>query len=54
MKKIFQHLTNQQLINKANAAPDFGWDDEGQELARRKKEEGLMYKMVGNTLKLIN
>ena len=37
----FRHLSNQQLVDKINRAPDFGWDDEGVELSRRIKSENL-------------
>lgn len=34
-KKRFKNLSDQQLINRINKTPDFGWDDEGHELGRR-------------------
>ena len=53
VKRRFRHLSDQQLIDKANRAPDFGWDDEGCELHRRHEEEGLRYEMDENKLKII-
>lgn len=49
------HLSNQQLVNKINRAPDFGWDDEGVELDRRIKASGgkLEVKMNRNTLLIV-
>jgi len=51
VKRKFKHLSNQELINRANAAPDFGWDDEGAELDRRMRENPeFKVKMQGNKL----
>lgn len=49
-KRKFRHLSDRQLIARANAAPDFGWDDEEVEICRRVKENGLKVKMERNTL----
>jgi len=49
------HLTNQQLVNWINRAPDFGWDDEGVELDRRIKAANgkLEVEMQRNTLVIL-
>lgn len=54
-KKEFRHLSNQQLVERINSLPDFGWDDEGEELTRRIKENPtLKVEMKGNTLIILN
>lgn len=54
--KTFSYLSNQQLVDKINRAPDFGYDDEEAELVRRiEKSNGKMrVEMQGNTAVLIN
>lgn len=53
-KKKFKHLSNEQLIQRANRAPDFKWDDEGCEIERRMKEDPtLKIEMQGNKLVII-
>lgn len=54
-KNKFAHLTDQQLVDKINKAPDFGWDDEGYEINRRVKSSNgsLVVKMNYNTLEII-
>lgn len=47
-----QKLTNEQLIARINSLADFKWDDEGEELQRR-KGLGLAVKMDGNKLIII-
>ena len=56
VKKKFKHLSNQQLVDRANNAPDFGWDDEEVELNRRRKESNGKFdiKMQGNTNVILN
>lgn len=49
-REKFKHMSNEQLIAQANNAPDFGWDDEGTELRRRKDAGLINYKMNGNKL----
>jgi hypothetical protein len=53
VKRKFRHLTDQELINKANAAADFCWDDEGAEIDRRRRENGLKCEMVGSRIEII-
>jgi hypothetical protein len=50
IKKKFARLNDQQLIDRANKAPDFGWDDEAFEIERRHTENGLQVQMQGNRL----
>jgi len=52
VKKKFKHLSNKDLIKRANSKPDFKWDDEGTELIRRSilSNGSFIYKMKGNTL----
>jgi hypothetical protein len=52
IKKAFKHLSNKDLIRRANSKPDFKWDDEGMELTRRSRLSNgqFVYKMKGNTL----
>lgn len=56
VKRKFRHLTNVQLIQRANAAADFCWDDEGCELDRRKRASGgsFDYKMQGDKLIIVS
>ncbi len=51
--KLIRSLSDQELINRANAAPDFGWDDEGAEIDRRMKQNGLKVEMQGNRIVII-
>lgn len=44
------HLTNEELVRRANAAPDFGWDDEGEEISHRMDEGRLNVEMRGNRM----
>jgi len=52
LKNKFKKLSNQELIDRANRAEDFKWDDEGYELNRRKvaSNGGFTYKMEGSKL----
>ena len=43
IKAKFRHLSNQQLIDRANRQPDFKWDDEGFELNRRREASGRKF-----------
>ena len=54
-KKKFRNYSNQALIDRANAAEDFQWDDEGCEISRRRdhSEGKLIIKMQGNKLAII-
>lgn len=54
VKRKFRHLTDQELINRANAAADFCWDDEGAEIDRRRRESGLKCEMQGNKIVIVN
>jgi hypothetical protein len=54
VKKKFRHLSDQDLIRRANNAPDFCWDDEACEIDRRRRENGLKVKMEYNTLVILN
>jgi hypothetical protein len=49
-ERKFKHLSDQQLINRANAAPDFKWDDESHEIGRRK----IKCEMQGNRIVIID
>lgn len=55
IKAKFKHLSNQKLIDRANAAPDFKWDDEAHEIERRMKvsEGKFKVEMHGNKLVII-
>ena len=54
IKNKFKHLSNQELINKANRAADFGWDDEGYEINRRGlADPSFKYAMLGNKIVII-
>ena len=55
-KQKFRHLSNKQLIDRANSLPDFKWDDEGVELRRRSllSNGKFVYRMKRNTLIIIN
>lgn len=55
VRKKFRHLSNQQLVDRANELPDFQWDDEETELARRIKDSNgkLEIKMIGSQLKIM-
>jgi hypothetical protein len=48
-ERTLRRMSNQQLIDRVNQAPDFGWDDECVELCRRRKEKGLRWEIQGNT-----
>jgi hypothetical protein len=52
IKRKFKHLSNKELVNRANSLPDFKWDDEGFELNRRSllANGQFVYQMKGNTL----
>ena len=39
--KLIQSLSDEELIRRANACPDFGWDDEGAEISKRMEHNGL-------------
>lgn len=54
-KKRFRHLSNDQLVQKANKALDFNWDDEGHELGRRKRESNGEFDWImdGNSILII-
>ena len=54
-KKRFYGLSNEDLVNKINRAPDFGWDDEGVELQRRIRlsNGNFQCKMNYNTLVIV-
>lgn len=51
-RERFQHLTNAQLVARVNSLPDFGWDDEGVELQRRRivSNGAFDYEFRGNTM----
>lgn len=53
IKRKFRHLSDQQLIDRANRALDFGWDDEGYEIERRRRECGLNCEMQGNRIVIL-
>ena len=53
IKRKFRHLSDEELIRRANRAPDFGKDDEEYEIVRRVEEEGLKVEMQGNRLVII-
>ena len=44
IQKKFAHLTDNELIRRMNAAPDFGYDDESFELNRRLALVGLTWR----------
>ena len=52
IKRKFRHLSNQQLVERINSLPDFGWDDEGCELQWRREDSNgkFITQMDGNTL----
>lgn len=53
-ERKFKHLSNQKLIDRANAAPDFKWDDEGHEIGRRMKADPFFKcEMQGNRIVII-
>lgn len=54
VKEKFKNLSDTELIRRANAAPDFGWDDEECEIHRRIKENGLKVEMQGNSIVILN
>jgi hypothetical protein len=47
-----KHLSNRELINRANSLPDFRWDDEGHELNRRSNlsNGAFLCRIKGNRL----
>ncbi|MFA6082739.1 hypothetical protein [Mucilaginibacter sp.] len=51
-KRKFKHLSNKELIKRANSLPDFQWDDEGSELTRRSllSNGAFIYRMKGHAL----
>lgn len=53
VKAKFKRLSDQELINRANAAADFCWDDEGAEIDRRMRENGLKCEMQGNKIVIL-
>jgi hypothetical protein len=55
IRRQFAHLSNRQLVARINRLPDFGWDDEGFEIARRVRTSNgkLECKMEGNTLLIL-
>jgi hypothetical protein len=55
VKRKFKHLTNAQLVKRANGLPDFKWDDEDLELRRRSllSNGAFVYRMKGNALEII-
>lgn len=44
VRKKFQHLSTGKLIERMNAAPDFGYDDESIELRRRLALQGKRWR----------
>lgn len=54
-KKMFRHLSNEELINRINSLPDFQYDNESIELNRRIEASNgsLKVKMNGNVLEII-
>lgn len=55
MTRRFRHLSNEQLVARINDAPDFGYDDEEEEISIRIRESNgkLKVKMDYNTLKIV-
>jgi hypothetical protein len=55
VKERFKNLSNRALIKRANALPDFKWDDEGVELQRRHRVSNgrFDYTMRGNSLVIL-
>ena len=54
IKAKFLHVSNEELVKRANKAPDFGWDDEEYEMVRRMKETpNVRFEMVGNKIQII-
>lgn len=53
--KRFKHFTNIQLIERVNSLPDFGWDDEGVELQRRRRVSNgaFDYEIRGNIMVIL-
>ncbi|SJN50487.1 hypothetical protein [Sphingobacterium sp. JB170] len=51
-RERFKHLSNAQLVARVNSLPDFGWDDEGVELQRRRRisNGAFDYAFKGNTM----
>ena len=49
----FKNYSDQQLVDKANRSPDFRWDDEGYEIERRSKENGLKCEMQGDKIVIL-
>ncbi len=49
----FAHLSNQELVRRANAAGDFNWDDEGDEIGRRMEAGTLKCEMQGNRIVIL-
>lgn len=54
VKRKFKHLSNEELIRRANKAADFCWDDEAVEIGRRMKENGLKCEMQGNLIVILS
>jgi len=54
-KRRFKHLSNRELVNRANSLPDFKWDDEGHELNRRSNlsNGAFLCRMKGNRLMIL-
>lgn len=53
VKVKFYGVSNEDLVRRANNAPDFGWDDEGCEISRRRRKGVLNCQMQGNTIVII-
>lgn len=53
VKEKFAHLTDDDLIRRMNAAPDFGYDDESVELNRRLDLVGLTWRWSSQNKVLI-
>jgi hypothetical protein len=54
-KQKFKHLSNEQLIRRANSLPDFKGNDEATELVRRSllANGAFIYERKGNTLRIL-
>lgn len=55
VKRKFKHLSNIELVKRANSLPDFMWDDEECEIYRWVKKSGGKFevKMQGNELVIL-
>lgn len=51
--KRLRSLSNEDLVRTINGLPDFGWDDEGNELSQRIDAGTIKVEMQGNTLVII-